>query len=116
VAQHSLSDGKLDIFERATNAWMKITRGDVAARFDDIKTIYLDVARDTKTNIEREHAIVEAYRDFRGALKQAEVAALEVLRTAENELESAKVELTAASEAVAGFTANDPAGRSDLCP
>jgi hypothetical protein len=109
-----LADGKLDIFERATNTWMKITRGDIASRFDDIKKVYLDVARDTKTNIEREQAILEAYRDFRAALKQAEVAALEILKTAESELDAAKAELATASQAVAGFTANDPAGRAHL--
>jgi hypothetical protein len=109
-----LTDGKLDIFERATNAWMKITRGDIATRFDEIKKVYLDVAKDTKTNIEHEFAILEAYRDFRAALKQAEVAALEILKTAEGKLDSAKTELGAASEAVAGFTANDPAGRAHL--
>src|SRR5215469_124589 len=109
-----LADGKLDIFERATNAWMKITRGDIATRFDEIKKVYLDVAKDTKTNIEREQAILEAYRDFRAALKQGEVAALEILKTAESKLEATKAELATASGAVAGFTANDPAGRAHL--
>ena len=66
-----------------TNAWMKISRGDIATRFDQIRDTYLDVAKDTKANIEREHTILEAYLDFRGALKQAEVSALEVLKVAE---------------------------------
>jgi hypothetical protein len=109
-----ISDGKLDVFERATNAWMKISRGDIAVRFDGIRDTYLEVARDTKLNIEREHVILEAYRDFRGALKQAEVLALEVLKTAEEKLEAAKATLATASDAVAGFTANDPAGRAQL--
>jgi hypothetical protein len=109
-----IADGKLDAFERATNAWMKISRGDIAARFDEIKKAYLDVSKDTKTNIEREHTILEAYRDFRGALKQAEVAALEVLKIAESKLDGAKTELAQASDAVAHFTANDPAGRAHL--
>lgn len=109
-----LADGKLGIFERATNAWMKITRGDIATRFDEIKKVYLDVAKDTKRNIEREQAILDAYRDFRVALKQAEVAALEILKVAESKLEAAKSELAAASEAVAGSTAGDPAARAHL--
>ncbi|MBV8454781.1 MAG: cell surface protein [Deltaproteobacteria bacterium] len=109
-----LADGKLSIFERATNAWMKITRGDIATRFDEIKKVYLDVAKDTKANIEREHSILEAYRDFRAALKQADVAALEILKIADGKLEAAKTELAAASKAVADFTANDPAGRAHL--
>ncbi|MBZ0229282.1 MAG: cell surface protein, partial [Bauldia sp.] len=92
-----ISDGKIDVFERATNAWMKISRGDIAARFDDVRDTYLDVARDTRTNIEREQTILEAYMDFRGALKQAEVAALEVLKIAEEQLDAAKADLDAAA-------------------
>ncbi|MET3583373.1 hypothetical protein ABID19_006438 [Mesorhizobium robiniae] len=109
-----ISDGKLDIFERATNVWMKISRGDVARRFDEIKDVYLDVAKDTKSNIEREHVILEAYRDFRGAMKQAEVSALEVLKLAEDKLGGAKSDLAKASSEVAAFTANDLAGRAKL--
>ena len=74
-----IEDGKIDVFERATNVWMKISRGDIAARFDEIKKTYPAVSKDTKANIEREQTILEAYRDFRGALKHGEVAALEIL-------------------------------------
>lgn len=81
-----IEDGKIDVFERATNVWMKISRGDIATRFDDIKETYIEVSKDTKNNIEREHTILEAYQDFRGALKQAEVSALEVLKVAETKL------------------------------
>jgi len=58
--------------------------------------------------------ILEAYRDFRGALKQAEVMALEVLRKAEDKLNAAKTELEAASQAVAGFQGAEPAERARL--
>jgi hypothetical protein len=92
--------------------WMKISRGDIADRFDRIKETYLDVTRSTKDQIERESVILEAYRDFRGALKQAEVMALEVLRTAEGKLNAAKAELEAASQAVSGFQGTDPAERA----
>lgn len=109
-----ISDGKLDLFERATNAWMKISRGDIASRFDSIRDTYIEVARDTKTNIEREQVILEAYRDFRGALKQAEVAALEVLKAGEAKLTAAKDELAKASEAVAGFAGTDASERARL--
>ena len=109
-----ISDGKIDVFERATNAWMKISRGDIAARFDDIRDTYLDVARDTRTNIEREQTILEAYMDFRGALKQAEVAALEVLKIAEEQLDAAKADLDAAAEAVKAHAGDDPAARARL--
>jgi len=109
-----LADSKVDIFERATNVWMKVSRGDVADRFDAIKETYLEVSRDNKENIEREHIILEAYRDFRGALKQAEVSALEVLKKAEQKLEEAKTDLTTASDAVAAYAGEDAAERAKL--
>ncbi len=109
-----ISDGRVDIFERATNVWMKIARGDIASRFDGIRDTFQEVARDTKNNIDREHAILEAYRDFRGALKQAEVSALEVLRMAEHRLEEAKASLAVASEAVSSFAGAEPAERARL--
>ena len=82
-----LADSKLDMLERATNVWMKISRGDIADRFDKVRATYLDVTKDTKGQIDREHTILEAYRDYRGALKQAEVLALEVLKVATAKLE-----------------------------
>lgn len=109
-----LEDSNIDLFERATNIWMKIARGDIADRFEEIKQTYLEVSRDNKQNIEREHIILEAYRDFRGALKQAEVAALEVLKKAERQLDSAKAELTKASDAVSGFKGEDISERAKL--
>ncbi len=109
-----IADGKIDMFERATNAWMKIARGDISARFDKIRDTYLAVAKDTRTNIEREHIILEAYMDFRGALKQGEVSALEVLKLAEGRLDKAKAELATAGEAVKNYAGSDPAERAKL--
>ena len=107
-----IADSKIDLWERVTNVWMKISRGDIADRFDRIKETYLDVTRSTKDQIERESVILDAYRDFRGALKQAEVMALEVLRTAEHKLNAAKAELEAASSAVSNFQGTEPAERA----
>jgi hypothetical protein len=109
-----LADSKIDLFERATNVWMKIARGDVADRFDKVRAIYLDVTKDTKGQIDREHTILEAYRDYRGALKQSEVLALEVLKAATATLDGAREGLKAASEKVAKFTGTEPADRARL--
>lgn len=109
-----LDDGKIDVFERASNVWMKVTRGDISTRFDKIKDIYLDVTRDTKDQIDREHTILEAYRDFRGALKSAEVLALEVLEVAEGLLDERRAALTTASETLAAFSEGTPADRARL--
>jgi hypothetical protein len=64
-----LEVGKLDLMERVGNVWMKVSRGDIATRFNRIRDTYLDVSKETKNQIDREHTILEAYRDFRGALK-----------------------------------------------
>ena len=109
-----ISDGKVSVWERATNSWMKLTRGDIADRFDKIRGIYLSVTKETKNQIEREHAILQAYRDFRGALKQAEVLALEVLKKAEWKLEEAKKKLNEASAAVGNYAGTEPAERAKL--
>jgi hypothetical protein len=109
-----VSDGKIDILERGTNMWMKIARGDIADRFDSIRKTYLDVTRETKNQIEREAKILDAYRDYRGALKHAEVMALEVLKQAEGKLATARDTLKTATEKVAGFAGSDPAERAKL--
>ncbi|MCA1365007.1 cell surface protein [Bradyrhizobium sp. IC3069] len=109
-----LEDQKIDLFERINNVWMKLSRGDVADRFDEIRQVYLDVTRSTKDQIQREQVILDAYRDFRGALKHAEVMALEVLRIAEQRLEGAQAQLQKASDAVANFTGQEVSERARL--
>ncbi|HWE17097.1 MAG TPA: cell surface protein [Hyphomicrobiaceae bacterium] len=109
-----VSDGKISVFERGTNMWMKIARGDISDRFDKIRKTYLNVTRETKNQIEREAKILDAYRDYRGALKHAEVMALEVLKQAEAKLDEARKELNAATEKVANFSGTEPAERARL--
>jgi hypothetical protein len=107
-------DGDINAWERLHNIWVKVTRGDIAHRFDRIKKIYLDVADDTRGQIERERVILTAYQDFRGALKEAEVLAFEVLETAEAHVERAKAALEAAVAAVEADKGEDPAARAKL--
>ncbi|WP_374305107.1 cell surface protein [Methylocella sp.] len=109
-----LDDGKIDIFERVGNVWMKISRGDVGDRFDKIRATYLEVAAATADQIRREGRILDAYREFRGALKHAEVMALEVQEKAQESLEKAKAGLKAAADAVSGFAGTAPAERAEL--
>lgn len=109
-----MSDGKLDVSERLRLGWMKVRRGSIPDRFNDIRSTYLDVARSSNDQIEREGSILAAYKDFRMALKQAEVDAQEVLKTATSALEQRKQDLAAASTTVEGFAGDDPAERSRL--
>jgi hypothetical protein len=109
-----IEDGRVDTFERLGNVWMKVTRGDIATRFAKIKKTYLDVTDSTYDQIQREARILEAYRDFRGALKRSEVLALEVLKKAELKLDGAKAEVDEAMKAVEAYTGEDLAQRATL--
>ena len=102
-----LDDGKIDTMERLGNFWMNITRGDIPSRFRDIKDVYLEVAADSRDQIGRELTILEAYRDFRTALKEAQVMAFQVLKKAESQLEGAKARLQEASKALEANTSQD---------
>jgi hypothetical protein len=109
-----VEDGKLDTFERIGNVWMKVTRGDIPDRFEKIKKTYMTVADDSKDQINREHLILNSYQDFRGALKESEILALEVLDKAKTALDASKEELQAAMNKIEEFTADDPAARAKL--
>ena len=109
-----VEDGRIDTFERLSNIWMKLSRGDIASRFDKIKGSYLDVTSATQDQIQRERTILEAYRDFRGALKASEVMALEVRETATAKLEAAKAKVAEAMARVEAHAGDDLAGRARL--
>lgn len=102
-----LDDGKIDLWERAQNVWMKVSRGDIPDRFNKIKDTYLEVAADSRDQIDREHTILNAYRDFRGALKSSEVLAIQILNKAEGVLESQKSALQAAANAITNAGTDD---------
>lgn len=95
-----MADGRLDFSEKVKLKWMEMRRGSVPDRFNDIKKAYLAVAESTKDQISREDKILEAYRDFRMALKTAEVEAQGVLKVATEKLDEVKRALTDAGAAV----------------
>lgn len=109
-----VEDGKIDTFERIGNVWMKVTRGDIATRFDKIKKTYLEVARDSSDQIERERVILNAYQDFRGALKESEIDALGILQKAEALWNEAQGKLKQAADTVSNFQGDDLASRAQL--
>jgi hypothetical protein len=94
-----MADGKLDFQERIQMGWMKMRRGSIPDRFNDIRASYLEVAKAANEQIQREDAILEAYRDFRMALKTAEVDAQQVLEVATRALEERKAALDTANKA-----------------
>ncbi|MEL6290930.1 MAG: cell surface protein [Pseudomonadota bacterium] len=109
-----LEDGHINTFERVSNVWMKVRRGDIADRFDEIRHVYLEVAKDAKDQIVREGKILDAYNDFRAAYKQAQVLALKVLQKAEKQLAATKKDLEKASKAVEKYKGEDIAERAEL--
>ena len=109
-----LDDGKIGTFERISNIWMKATRGDIADRFDEIKDTYLEVTDATQEQIQREQAILDAYQDFRGALKESEIQALELLKQAGQLLEAAQADVQEAMKAVESYQGKDAAERARL--
>src|SRR5690606_23640909 len=109
-----IDDGKISTFERLTNIWMKVTRGDIASRFDKIKSTYLDVTASAQDQIQRERIILEAYQDFRGALKNSEVLAFEVLKKAETEVAAAQAVVVERNKAVENYQGDDAAHRATL--
>jgi hypothetical protein len=109
-----MEDGRISTMEKLSNMWQHATRGDIASRFAKIKTTYTEVSRDTREQIDREHNILEAYRDFRGAMKEAEVMALELLKVAQGKLDAAKAATDVASKAVEAAVGEEPAARARL--
>jgi hypothetical protein len=104
---NQLEDGSIDTRERLSNFWMKVTRGDIPSRFEKIKDTYQEVTHDSLDQLEREQTILEAYKDFRGALKEAQVMALQVLKKAEVKVQEAKGRLEEAGKALE-TTTNTP--------
>ncbi len=102
-----LDDGKISTMEKLSNVWMKVTRGDIPSRFRKIKKTYLAVTDDTKDQIDRENVIIEAYKDFRGALKESQVMAFQLLKKEEIVLDGAKEALQAAAQAIETNTSED---------
>jgi len=109
-----LEDGKINTMERLTNVWMKVRRGDIADRFDEIRYAYLEVAKDNKDQILREGRILDAYRDFRGAYKQAQVMAVKVLEKAEKQLLAAKKNLEKESQKVESYKGKEASQLAEL--
>ncbi len=109
-----LDDGRLDFFEKVKIGWMTLQRGSIPDRFNAIKKTYLEVSKDTNHQIERERVILDAYIDFRFGLKQAQIAAEEVVQIAAARLEQCKEKLALAMAAVDEYHSDDHVGRAHL--
>lgn len=109
-----LEDGKFSAGEKVSNWWMRIRRGTPSDRFDKIEELYRAVSKDTKEALSREQEIMDAYIDFRFALKEAEVLASELYDMQIPNLEAAKVALAEAQAAIDSYTGTDEGSKSRL--
>lgn len=109
-----MGDGKLDMRERLVNFVGEFVRGSIQDRFKEIKETYLDVAKDTAEQMRRESAILEAYKDFRVAMKESEILALNMLSEAEKILAVKKSDLNEAVAALDGGASGEDRARLEL--
>jgi len=109
-----MDDGKIDLKERVENAWMGMVRGDISSRFQKIQSTYAEVMKSSQDQIQREEIILSSYQDFRLALKEAEIAAQELFKVAQTELDAKQQALKIAQDAVPAYTGTDAAEKSRL--
>lgn len=107
-----MDDGKLDWKERIHMGWMKLRRGTVTDRFSEIKATFTDVIAGTTSQLDKESLVLDAYQNFRFAIKEAESAAAAIFQRTKDNLEQCK--LTAAESDQKIATATDDLQRSSL--
>ena len=112
VAQ--LDDGKIDLGEKVQNVWMKLSRGTPHDRFEKISELYNEVCEDTREQLRIENEVLDAYIDFRFAVKEAEVLSQELLITQTEVVEGARTQFEEASAAVDAAGGDDSAAKSKL--
>ncbi len=104
---NQLQDGKISVTETMQNLWMRLRRGTPSKRFNEIAEVYKSVAHDTKDQLDREQKIMDAYIDFRFALKESEVMSRELLEKQNVPLDASKRGLADAQAKVAAATAGE---------
>lgn len=110
-----LDDGKIGITEKVQNLWMRMRRGTPSARFEKIVEAYQDVTKDTRDQLTKEGLVMDAYIDFRFALKEAEIVARELLDKDLPILDASKQSLADAQAAVdAGGPSESDKSRLEL--
>ncbi len=109
-----LDDGKISGMEKVNNWWMKMRRGTPSDRFEKIVGVYADVAKDTKDALKKEEAIMDAYIDFRFALKEAEGLARQLLDEHTPRLDAAKAKLGDTQKQLDEYSGTEAGQKSQL--
>jgi hypothetical protein len=100
--------------DKASNTFMKLTRGSIHDRFMRIKRQFEDVSKRTSDALVREKAILAAYLEYRGSLKEAEGAAYAMLSIQEKILATAQADLQARVAAVTAAAEGEAKAKAQL--
>ena len=76
-------DGKLSVWNKIQNRFVEFRRGTIQARFQELRNTCEQVFSDVGDQIKREMTILEAYAEFRVALKEGGMVAEGLRRKAE---------------------------------
>ena len=68
-------DGKVTFVNRLQNRLMEWRRGTIQSRFQELRNVSEQVFADVNDQIQREVTILDAYKEFRGALKESTLVA-----------------------------------------
>ncbi len=109
-----LDDGTLSWKEKMRNMGMKLTRGSIHTRFMKIRADFDAINHSTKDQLDREKVIMDAYLDFRGALKEAEILSARMLKTQEATLETARQDLATKTQATTAATDDETRATAQL--
>jgi hypothetical protein len=110
-----VDNGKLSFAGKFQIWWMETRRGNFPTRFTKIGQTYNSVSKDLGDQVEREQTILDAYQQFRFALKNSEVQANILLQRAEVTVAESKALLEQAQAEVTSFPADgDATRRSEL--
>ncbi len=107
-------DNKIGIGEQLQQFWMKLSRGSIPNRINQIGNIYNEVCNDVRTQVQRESNVLEAYKDFRAAIKEAEVISYDVLKTQKSNVERSQAKLKSSNESLASYKREDQAEKAKL--
>jgi len=114
VMLQQLDDGTLTWKEKMRNLSMKLTRGSIHTRFMKIRGDFDAINRSTKDQLDREKVIMDAYLDFRGALKEGEILSARMLKTQEATLETARKLFAEKTEATARAEGDEARAQAQL--
>jgi len=109
-----LKDGKFDWKERWANRARDLVKGTLPKRFEKIRSTYNDAVSRTNKQLDREQTILTAYSEFRTSMKEAEVAAREIMVTLEKLLEAGRESVRQKTEAVEKVTGDIERARAEL--